>query len=100
MKTIRLRKVSVIAEAVLEERLLRELHQLGARGHTILEARGEGSRGVRAAEWEGKNVQIDVLVSPEVADRIIEHVAQHYFQHYAVVVYLMEVDVVRGEKYV
>jgi nitrogen regulatory protein P-II 2 len=100
MKTTRLRKVSIVAEAVLEEHLLRELRELGARGWTIAGVRGEGSRGVRASEWEGKNIQIDVLVSHEVADRIIEHVANEYFKYYAVVAYLVDVEVVRGDKYV
>lgn len=100
MATTRLRKVTVIAEALLEERILRELHKLGARGHTVIEARGEGSRGVRASEWEGKNVQIDVLVAPEVADRILEHLAAEYFPVYAVVAYVVEVEVVRGDRYV
>jgi nitrogen regulatory protein P-II 2 len=100
MKTTKLKKVSIVAEAVLEEHLLRELRELGASGYTVAAVRGEGSRGVRASEWEGKNVQIDVLVGPEVADRIIEHVATEYFTYYAVVAYLMDVEVVRGEKYI
>ncbi len=37
---------------------------------------GEGSRGIRASEWEGRNVQLDTLVSPEVADTIMDEVAR------------------------
>lgn len=100
MHTTKLKKITIIAEAVLEERLLREVRHLGARGYTLTQVRGEGSRGVRASEWEGKNVQLDLLVSAEVSDRMLEHLAAHYFEHYAVVAYVVDVEVVRGERYV
>jgi nitrogen regulatory protein P-II 2 len=100
MNTTQLKKVTIIAEAVLEDRLIREVRELGSRGYTLTEVRGEGSRGVRASEWEGKNVQLELLVSPEVADSLLEHLATHYFEHYAVVAYVVDVAVVRGERYI
>ena len=99
MQTVALKLVTVVAEAFLEDRLLRELRGLGAKGYTLSEVRGEGSRGVRASEWEGKNIKIELLVSPAVADRMLAHLADHYFTHFAVVAYLQTVEVVRGEKY-
>lgn len=99
MRTVPLKRVTIIAEAVLEERLLHDLRELGARGYTITEARGEGTRGVRASEWEGKSVKIETLVSPEVADRLLERLAERYFEHYAVVGYLETVEVVRGSRF-
>lgn len=100
MHTTKLKKVTVVAESVLEDHLLRELRALGARGYTITEVRGEGSRGMRTMELGGKNVRVELLVGPEVADRILEHLAERYFPHYAVVAYVENVEVVRGEKYV
>jgi nitrogen regulatory protein PII len=100
MKTVRLRKVTIVAEALLEERLLRAIRERGARGFTLAEVRGEGSRGVRASDWEGKNVRIETLVPAEAAERILAHVAEAYFPHFAVVAWVEDVEVVRGEKYV
>jgi nitrogen regulatory protein P-II 2 len=99
MKTVPLKLVTIVAEAVLEARLVGEIKRLGSRGYTLSEVRGEGSRGVRASEWEGKNVKIETLVSPEVADRILAHLAERYFAHYAVVAYAENVEVIRGDKY-
>ena len=99
MKTVPLKLLTVIAEAVLEDHLLREVRALGARGYSRSEVSGEGTRGVHASDWEGRNVKIEMLVGPEVADRILEHVAGSYFEHYAVVAYVQVVLVVRGEKY-
>lgn len=100
MQTTRLKKVTIVAEAVLEDRLIRDVRQLGARGYTLTEVRGEGSRGVRASEWEGKNVQLDLLVSAAVADRILERLAEHYFPDFAVIAYVVDAEVVRGDRYV
>jgi nitrogen regulatory protein PII len=100
MNTVALKRVTIIAEALLEERLIRDLKALGSRGHTITEARGSGSRGVRASEWEGKNIKLETIVSHEVAHRILERLTERYFEHYAVIAYLENVEVVRGEKYV
>ncbi len=100
MKTVPLRKVTIVAEAFLEQRILRAIRDGGARGYTLTEARGEGSRGVRASDWEGKNVRVEALVPPEVAERILAHVAEVYFPHFAVVAWVEDVAVVRGDKYV
>jgi nitrogen regulatory protein P-II 2 len=100
MNTVTLKRVTIIAEALLEARLLADLERLGSKGFTIVEARGRGSRGVRASEWEGQNLKLETIVSPEVADRIMTRMVESYFPNYAVIAYLENVEVVRGEKYV
>ena len=100
MDTVQLRRVTIIAEALLEDRLVRDLRALGAKGYTITEARGQGSRGVRASEWEGRNLKLEAIVSEAVAHRVLERLAERYFEHYAVIAYLETVEVVRGDKYV
>jgi nitrogen regulatory protein P-II 2 len=100
MRTVPLKLVTIVAEAVLEQEILRAVRSLGARGYTLTEARGEGTRGVHAIDWEGQNLRVEVLVSADVADRILGHVATEYFEHYSVIAYVQDVQVVRGEKYV
>lgn len=100
MKTVPLKLVTIVAEAVLEDRLIRDLLDLGARGYTVSTARGRGSRGVRASDWEGGNVRIEILVTEAVSDRVLDLLAERYFPTYAVVAWVENVQVVRGEKYV
>jgi nitrogen regulatory protein PII len=95
-----LKLVTIVAEPVLEEQLTQALRRLGARGFTVTESRGEGSRGMRASEVPGEGVRIETVVGEEVADRILDHVARQYFPNYAVIAYVATVEVVRGEKYV
>jgi nitrogen regulatory protein P-II 2 len=99
MQTTKLKLVTIIAERILEERLLRELLQLGARGYTVGPARGEGTRGMHAIDWEGQSVRVETLVGPEVAEKIMAHISAHYFTDYAVILYTVDAEVLRSEKY-
>ena len=96
---IQLRKVSIVAERVLRDPLLELLRTHGATGWTLHTVEGEGSRGIRASEWEGHSVQIDTLVSAAIADRLMEAIAAKYFADWSVIVYASDVEVMRGEKY-
>lgn len=100
MDTVPLKLVTIVAEPVLEERLVEALHRLGARGHTVTSAHGAGSRGMRATDPPGESVRIESVVGPDVADRILSHVAATWFPNYAVIAFVSDVQVVRGEKYV
>lgn len=100
MHTTTLKIVTIVTERILEDRLLRTLETLGAKGYTLTQATGKGSRGVRASEWAGPDTRIETLVSPQVADKIVAHIAGSYFEHYAVIVYVQDAEVVRGEKYI
>ena len=99
MKTVPLKRVTIVAEAVLEGRLTADLERPGARGWTVREVRGKGSRGVRSNAVDGSNVQLETLVPAELAERILSHVAERYFADFAVIAFVDTVEVVRGDKY-
>ena len=96
---IPLRKITIIAERVLRDDLIALLKKHGARGWTLTMVEGEGSRGIRASEWEGRNVQIDTLVSPDLAEPIMDEIGERYFADWSVIVYVADVEVMRREKY-
>jgi nitrogen regulatory protein P-II 2 len=72
----------------------------GATGFTLTKVEGVGSRGVRASDWEGRNVKIETIVASETADEILEALSDTYFEDYAVIAWLSEVNVLRGTKFV
>jgi|FLYL01.1.fsa_nt_gi nitrogen regulatory protein PII len=100
MNTVPLKLVTIVAESVLEPYLIEDIRKLGAKGYTLTRAEGRGSRGVRVDDVERGNIKLEAIVGPEVADKILELLAEKYFQHYAVIAYLENVEVVRGDKYV
>jgi len=97
---VTLKLVTIVAERILEDRLLRKILELGAKGYTLTQAAGKGSRGVRASEWEGPDTKIETLVSKDVAEEIVDHIADTFFEHYAVIVYVQDAAVIRGDKYI
>jgi len=99
MNSTPLKMVVIVAEPVLETRLVTELRGLGASGFSIVDGRGEGSRHAHATDLPGSNVRIETIVPDDVADRIMEHVSQHYFAHYSFIAYVTDVAVARSEKY-
>ena len=100
LPTTTLKIVTIVTERILEDRLLRILTDLGAKGYTLMQVTGQGSRGVRASEWEGPDTRIETLVSQEVGEAIVSYIAEHFFEHYAVIVYMQDAEVVRGDKYI
>jgi nitrogen regulatory protein P-II 2 len=100
MKTVPLCMLTIIAESLLRERLVNEIRKAGARGYTITDAEGEGLRQRRVSEILGANIRIETIVSPEVADRLLQVISAEYFERFAVIAYLSTVSVIRGEKYV
>ena len=98
METKNATMVTIVAERLLRDRLVGKIRALGAKGFTLTEVQGEGSRGWQAHEFEGPSVKIETLVRAEVAEEIVEAVAK-YFEHHAGIVYLTEAKVVRGRKF-
>ena len=94
-----LKKVTIVAERLLKEPIFKILREEGATGHTLIAVEGEGSRGVHASDWEGRNVQIETIVSVETADRILSRIAAEYLENYAVIAYLSDVSVLRRSKF-
>ncbi len=99
MDTHPLTLLTIVAESLLKDRLIQEIRHQGARGFTIVEASGEGSRQRRVGEILGDNIKIEIITKPELAHRILETLKAEYFPRFAVIAYLSEVQVVREEKY-
>jgi len=100
MNTHNLTLLVIVAEALLKDRLIHSIREAGAKGFTVTEVAGEGSRQRRVGELLGDNIKIEVIVNRETAERVLVVLQKDYFPHFAVIAYLSEVQVVREEKYV
>jgi len=90
----------IIAEALLKDRLIHAIRESGAKGFTVTEVAGEGSRQRRVGELLGDNIKIEVIANRDTAERILIVLQQDYFPQYTVIAYLSEVQVLREDKYV
>ena len=100
MHSERRKLLTIVAEAALEQSLLKDLEHLGAHGYTITEARGKGSRGVRDAGWDRSgNIRVEVVCDAATADAIATHLRDRYYDNYAMILFVGDVDVLRPEKF-
>ncbi len=96
-----LRKVVVVVtEALLEKQLVADFKKLGAHGHTISQAYGEGSRGKRSADLDGaQNVRIEVVCDEKISGKLITHLSENYMPNYAMILYVLDTQVIRPQKF-
>jgi nitrogen regulatory protein P-II 2 len=99
MNTYSLSLLTIVAESLLKDRLIHEVRQAGAKGFTITEVSGEGSRQRRVSEILGDNIKIEVIAKRETTDKILDLLQREFFPRFAMVAYLSEVQVVREDKY-
>jgi nitrogen regulatory protein P-II 2 len=57
-------------------------------------------RGVRPRYEKTGNLKIEVIASREVAQKILEHVAENYFEDYAMIGFIDDVEVLKGQHFV
>lgn len=100
MHTERRKLLTLVAEAALEPSRVKDLERLGARGYTITEARGKGSRGVRDAGWDRSgNIRVRVVRDAATAEAIATHLRDCYRDCYAMILFVGDVDVLWPEKF-
>ncbi|MFM1966157.1 MAG: hypothetical protein RL134_1882 [Actinomycetota bacterium] len=91
--------LTIVAESVLEERLLAVIDECGARGWTVSMAQGHGPSHHGVSGIEGGNVRVETLVSEDVATRIWSRLENDFFPHYAVSAWAYDVRVARMARY-
>jgi len=91
--------LTIVAEVILEQRILDDLRACGARGWTVTSARGAGPQHRQISDFEGGNSRIEVLVDEEVSERIWQLLERDYFPDFAVSAWLTDVEVARPDRY-
>lgn len=91
--------LTIVAESVLEERILGLVDECGARGWTVSMAQGHGPSHHGVSGIEGGNIRVETLVSEDVATRIWSKLESDFFPHYAVSAWAYDVRVARMARY-
>jgi len=100
MNTHPMKLVTMVVEALAKEPMITLLREVGAHGYTLFPVEGDGSRGKRPADIpEFTNIQIEVLVPPEVANHLLERLEREFFPRYAMIAFETEVRVLRQGKF-
>ena len=85
--------VTIIGEAVLQERLIHLLSQLEVSGYTIVPAKGAGSHGRRMGDIAGYNTNIEIktIVSSALSDQLLDEL-KPYQETHALIVFRQTVE--------
>lgn len=95
-----LKLLTIVCEAHARGPVTDLLRAAGAHGWTLFPVEGEGARGPRPADIpEFANLQIQVVVQPELAGELLRQLARDYFPHYGMIAYTSDVQVVRRDKF-
>ena len=92
--------LTIVAESALESLLVGDLKRLGVTGYTVWDVRGEGTRGKRKGDCDqSRSICLTSICQADLAHTILEHLAATYFEDYAIVAYLSDVQVHRGNRF-
>jgi nitrogen regulatory protein PII len=85
--------VTIIGEAVLQDRLIQLLTKLGVSGYTIIPAQGAGSHGRRMGDMAGYNTNIEIktIATSEASDQLLEDLKPLQSNH-ALIAFRQAVD--------
>lgn len=97
--TTPMKLVTIVTERLLKDQIVALLKRNGCTGFTVSKVEGEGSRGVRASDWEGPNLKIESIVSAPTDEAILEELAEKYFENYSLIAWTGDARVLRGEKF-
>ncbi|MDJ0685418.1 MAG: hypothetical protein QNJ84_12005 [Alphaproteobacteria bacterium] len=105
MQTFTATRISIIAERLIQDGVVRIMEEAGATGYSFFEGGGKGGHGFHPTHRPSivedfAIVKIEAIVSSRaVAEQIAEQVAAAYFGDQSAVMYLHEVEVLRPEKF-
>jgi len=92
--------VTIVCEAHAKAAVTKLLRDVGAHGYTLFAVEGDGSRGRREADIpEFTNIQIEVIVPPEVAQTLLARLEKEFFPRYGMIAFESDVRVLRPHKF-
>lgn len=100
MQTHAMKLLTIVCEAHARGPVLDLLRTSGAHGWTLFAVEGGGAGGERAGDIpEFSNLQIEVVVRPEVAGILLEKLGRDFFPRYAMIAFAADIQVLRRDKF-
>ena len=99
MNTADRQLITIVAEAVVERRIIDDVKKCGAKGYSLSHVTGEGVTGRHSIDLNGPSIRLESVVTEEVAQRILEMLSRDYFDRYAVVAWLTPARVARPDRF-
>lgn len=98
-------KLVIVTEKILLKKIAHIIEESGAKGYTVMQTGGKGSRNVRSSGQSGSsdtqsNIKFEILTeSREMAESIADQVALSFFNDYAGIAYICSAEVLYGHSF-
>lgn len=100
MKFFKVKLLTITCEILAQKNVIEILHKHKVSGYTTYEVDGDGSRGIRGQGLKNeKNVKIEIVLSEDKLQDIVEEITRTMFSNFAIIVYVSDVGVVRPDKF-
>lgn len=100
MKFFKVKLLTITCEILAQKNVIEILHKHKVSGYTTYEVDGDGARGIRGQGLKNeKNVKIEIVLSEEKLQDIVEELTRTMFSNFAIIVYVSDVGVVRPDKF-
>lgn len=101
MKLYNIKLLTITCEILAQSKVKEILKRHKMTGYTSYEVEGMGNEGLRGHGLpEEKNVKIEVVLTEQSAEKIIEEILRTLLPDYAIILYTSDVQVARMEKFV
>ena len=61
---------------------------------------GGGDKGLRASHWgHSSNIRVEIVCDTSLAERVLARLREKYYAHYAIVMWVVDVEVLRPDKF-
>ncbi|MEM9705381.1 MAG: hypothetical protein AAF850_04815 [Pseudomonadota bacterium] len=98
-------KITIIAERLLQRRLITTIEEAGASGYTIVDGSGKGEHLIRSGDKAAlikafSIIRMEAVFADEAKARTLAaDIAETYFNEYSGIVYISPIEVIRKEKF-
>ena len=100
MKLYPVKLLTITCEILAQKNIMEILTKNKITGYTTYEVNGNGARGVRGQGLQNeKNVKIEIILREEKLQDVVEEVSRTLFANFAIVLYVLDVGVLRTEKF-
>lgn len=96
---VQMRKIVVIADVSLEERLAGEFIERGASGFTSIPCRGAGRRQLAHGYAPSEQVRLEVIAPSDIVDDILSFLRRSVMPDHHITAFIERIDVVRAEQF-
>ena len=99
MNTAARQLITIVAESVVEQKLIDDIKKCGAKGYSVSHVRGEGVTGKNTLDLNGPSIRLESVVTDKVAEAILDMLTEKYFDKYAVIAWMTPAYVSRPERF-